>query len=85
MLKVGDRVRVKAKTGGPDIAPILDRFRLRLWGHEGVVTAVVPQLDRPIVVAFADPNVPATVRFWGYDLLTLQSEKETDSASNRGI
>lgn len=71
MLKVGDRVRVKAKTGGPDISPRLAHLRLQLWGQTGTVEDIVPQIDRPIVVGFSDPDLPPRVRFWGYDLLEV--------------
>lgn len=71
MPKIGDRVRVKATTGGPDIAPSLDRFRLRLWGCKGVVVAVFPYLDWPILVEVMDPDLPPFVRFWKQDLLEV--------------
>lgn len=71
MLQVGDRVRVKAKTGGPDVIPLWAHLRLRLWGQTGIVVAVFPLLDRPIVVGFCDPDLPRAARFWGYDLLEV--------------
>lgn len=71
MLQVGNRVRVKARTDGPNISSHLAHLRLRLCGETGIVEDVVPQLDRPIVVGFSDPDLPHRVRFWGYDLLEV--------------
>jgi len=71
MLQVGDRVRVKAQDGGPDVSLVRSRYRLQLVGLTGTVTAVLPNFDRPIVVGFVDPAVPPLVRFWGYDLLEV--------------
>ncbi len=68
MIQVGDRVRVKSVVGGPDVARRLADYRLRLWGLTGTVVDIVPQIERPVVVAFADPAVPGRVRFWGCDL-----------------
>lgn len=71
MLQIGDRIRVKAKTGGPDIAPHLARFRLKLWGAEGVIADITPQIERPIVALFQDTSMPGAVRFWPGDLLRI--------------
>lgn len=68
MLQVGDHVRVKAKTGGPDVSERLAYCRLLLQGQQGVIVDIVSLLDRPVVVAFTDIFVPAKVRFWKEDL-----------------
>jgi len=72
MLQVGDCVCVKAEIGGPDVVSFLASRRLDLWGQAGTVTAVHPGLDRPVVVAFTNPDLPAQVRFWNYDLFRME-------------
>lgn len=68
MLQIGDCVQIKARTGGPDVHQRHAGCRLLLWGQRGVVVDVAPLLNRPVLVAFSDAFVPATVRFWPGDL-----------------
>jgi len=68
MFKLGDRVVVRAPSNGPSLIAEQRCYRLFLWGAQGVVVDVFPSLECPIVVAFADPSLPAQVRFLPGDL-----------------
>lgn len=74
MLKIGDRVKVKARADGPDVAASLASRRVWLWGEEGTVVDIIPQLDRPVVVALEALDLPGLVRFCAKDLRAIPKE-----------